>query len=39
MLKEYIEDNIIHEYGHQVLRLHSQHYQFTPIENDWGISK
>jgi transposase len=37
--KEYSVDRIIHESGHQVLRLPPYHCQFNPIELIWGICK
>lgn len=35
----YIVDDIIHSFGHQVLRLPPYHCEFNPIEHIWGISK
>ncbi|XP_050515124.1 uncharacterized protein LOC126890308 [Diabrotica virgifera virgifera] len=35
----YMVDEIIHSFGHRVLRLPPYHCQFNPIEYIWGICK
>lgn len=37
--KTYVIDNLLHTYGHVVLRLPPYHCQYNPIEMVWGFAK